>query len=183
MYAQKLPRPVGSEGHLAGKIRLICFASTPGDQVQFRRWATQLDDHIELLAVDTPVSALMTQAEALQALIERLSIYLNVPHALFAQGASGPVAYQVARAAERRFPGQTQHLFVSNCNAPAPSDAPLNVALTALYPAGALPEFRCWRDFSHRELELIEVPEPLPGDPHGQRLVQIINTHLGLLSL
>lgn len=184
MYAHKFHRRAGDPNDLAGKIRLICFASSVGEQVQFRRWSSQLSDHIELLAVDTPMFAQLSGAEALPALIERLSTYLGSPHALFAQGASGAVAYQVAEAAQRRFPGCTRHVFVSSCNAPEPSDPALNIPLTALYPAGAATALASWRDYNHRELELIELPNPQPGDSRGQqRLLQIINTHLGLLSL
>jgi surfactin synthase thioesterase subunit len=63
----------------------------------------------------------------------------------------------------------------------------LSVPLTAIYgsedPLAPLESMVNWRECTRREFELIEVTgNHLFITPQRQRLLQIVNTHLGLLS-
>lgn len=67
------------------------------------------------------------------------------------------------------------------------SNRSLSVPLTAIYgsedPLAPLESMVNWREFTRREFELIEVTgNHLFITPQRQRLLQIVNTHLGLLS-
>ncbi|QBF24550.1 hypothetical protein EXN22_02205 [Pseudomonas tructae] len=177
------------------RIRLICLACSQDHLSQYRAWSAELNDQIELVTVNVLAYGSLNVAQPLQdhctlvaSLVERLQVYLGKPHALFGQGPGAQLALTLARHTEHLHPGQTRHLFVSNCDSPLtpPDDAPgrLNVPVTALYRSGQLPRMLGWHAFSAREIELIELPdEPVDGPQRNQRLIQIINTHLGLLSL
>nr|WP_178117946.1 alpha/beta fold hydrolase [Pseudomonas sp. R5(2019)] len=232
------------------KIRLICFPYAGGDPEQFRSWSADLSDHIELVTVRLPGHGSRLDetpydewAPLLEDTFAQLSGYLKEPHALFGHSFGGRLAYEIAKLTERRYVGQTRHLFVSGCRSPdsdqarpflhelpqpdfdhallsrgiAPPEAvrnserrlqfepairsdlklaelwsdqigeSLNIPVTALYgsddPLDSVASMMNWREFTRREFELIEVR----GDhffvtTQRKRLLQIINTHLGLLS-
>ncbi|MGF6595215.1 thioesterase domain-containing protein [Pseudomonas sp. 2835] len=195
MHAPTLQRRTLSGSAQPPQIRLICLACSQDHLSQYRAWSVALNDHIELVTVNVlaygdPVQSLPLQKNPalIASLIERLQVYLRTPHALFGQGAGAHLALSLARHSEQLHPGQTRHLFVSSSDSPLAnaSEAPagLKVPVTALYPSGSLPRMLGWHDHSCREIELIELPNE-PGDAPllNQRLIQIINTHLGLLSL
>ena len=179
----------------ADRVRLICLACSQENLERYRAWSHALGDHIELIAVDvqreaecTPSDLLQPPTPVAQALFSRLQVFLGKPHALFGQHWGAHMAFQVAQLAERSYPGQTRRLFVSGCDSPeAPPpgalDPALSIPVTALYPPGALPRMLGWHAFAQRELELIELAQH-DGDrgSQDQRLLRIINTHLGLLS-
>lgn len=181
-------------GHSA-RIRLLCLACSRENLERYRAWSHELSDHIELITVDVqreaeclPSDLLQPPPPVAQALFSRLQVFLGKPHALYGQHWGAHMAFQMAQLAERAYPGQTRRLFVSACDSPeAPPPGTLDPALstpvTALYPPGALPRMLGWHAFAQRELELIELAPPSDDTrPQDERLIRIINTHLGLLS-
>jgi surfactin synthase thioesterase subunit len=187
-------------------IRLICFSQAGAGPDPFCSWAEGLNDHIELLTFilpgygerrdETPYSE---WPPLLADSFTALKPYLSEPHALFGHGLGAILAYELARLSEAQCPGQTRHLFISGCRSPdsppvspflhsLPSaDLSLSVPLTAIYgsedPLAPVESMVNWREFTRREFELIEVTgNHLFIMPQRQRLLQIVNTHLGLLS-
>ncbi|CAK9891930.1 MULTISPECIES: thioesterase domain-containing protein [Pseudomonas] len=196
MHAPTLQRRTVPGSAQPPQIRLICLACSQDHLSQYRAWSVALNDHIELVTVNVLAYGELTTSQPpynncalVASLVERLQVYLRKPHALFGQGAGAQLALALANHTEQLHPGQTRHLFVSTCDSPQAttgdeSVAALKVPVTALYPSGYLPRMLGWHDFSSREIELIELPEEPGDDPmRNQRLIQIINTHLGLLSL
>ncbi|MBJ9978464.1 hypothetical protein IAE35_24265 [Pseudomonas sp. S75] len=177
------------------RIRLICLACSQQHLDQYRAWAYALSEPVELIAVDiqrqaecAPCDPLQGPSALTRTLAEYLHPYLGEPHAVFGQRLGAHRAFELVQLAEREYPGQTRHLFVSSCDSPevtepGASNHAIHVPMTVLYPAGSLPGTLGWHAFVRRELELIELPEP-SADPSflDQRLVRIFNTHLGLLS-
>ncbi|WP_083199893.1 thioesterase domain-containing protein [Pseudomonas defluvii] len=175
-----------------GSIVLICFANSASSLVHYQRWQNDLNDHIELAPIDVSgygATAGGSGTEDLcEQLFERLQAYLRRPHALFGHNDGAHLAFEIAKRMQHVSPRLTRHLFVSMCDSPATSPCQtahnLQVPVTALYPPGSLKRILGWRDYICRELELIELPSTQLDDPKlQQRLMQIINTHLGLLSL
>ncbi|MFW0758681.1 thioesterase II family protein [Pseudomonas sp. H11T01] len=187
-------------------IRLICFAQEGAGPDPFCSWAGGLNDHIELLIYtlpghgkrqdETPYSE---WSPLLADSFTALKSYLSEPHALFGHGLGAILAYELARLSEAQHPGQTRHLFISGCRSPdsqpvssllhslLSSNRSLSVPLTAIYgsedPLAPAESMVNWREFTRREFELIEVTgNHLFITPARQRLLQIVNTHLGLLS-
>ncbi|WP_327439331.1 thioesterase domain-containing protein [Pseudomonas donghuensis] len=196
MHAPTLQRRTVPGSAQPPQVRLICLACSEDHLSQYRAWAAELNEHIELVTVNVLAYGDLTTSLPLQnkcalvaSLVERLQVYLRNPHALFGQGPGAQLAFALANHAAQLHPGQTRHLFVSTCDSPhattaGESVAALNVPVTALYPSGYLARMLGWHDFSSREIELIELPEEQGNEPmFNQRLLQIINTHLGLLSL
>ncbi|SPO64333.1 thioesterase domain-containing protein [Pseudomonas sp. JV241A] len=195
MHAPTLQRRTVPGSAQPPQIRLICLACSQDHLSQYRAWSVALNDHIELVTVNVLAYGDLTRPLPLQnnptliaALVERLQVYLHKPHALFGQGVGAQLAFALARNTEQLHPGQTRHLFVSTSDSPSADagEAPagLKVPVTALYPSGYLPRMLGWHDYSCREIELIELPDDQGEAPRfNQRLIQIINTHLGLLSL
>ncbi|MDH0649566.1 thioesterase domain-containing protein [Pseudomonas sp. GD03858] len=175
----------------SSRIRLICLACTRPQMIQYRTWAQTLSDPIELIAVDVPSavqpSTLATaypSTALAEILAERLQPYLAQPHAVFGQAAGAPLALALTQLAQGKHPGQTRHLFVSSCDSPELSAAPvIQVPMTVLYPPGSMAAMLGWHAPARRALELIELPLPSAGSSLlNQRLVRIFNAHLGLLS-
>lgn len=231
------------------KTRLICFPQAGAGPEQMRSWAAGLAEHIELVIVRLPGHG-SRQDEApiddwprlLQDAFDALQPLLAQPHALFGHGLGGLLAYEMAKRAQDRYPGQTRHLFVSGCRSPdspalrpllhslpstpfyeamlslgaTPLEIPrdqasrrhyetlmrtdlklfeswcdqssgsLDIPLTALYGSedtlAAVNNMANWREFTRREFELIEVAgNHFFIKSQRQRLLQLINTHLGLL--
>jgi len=195
VHAPTLQRRTVSGSAQPPQIRLICLACSQDHLSQYRAWSVALNDHIELVTVNVlaygdPIRSLPLHGNPtlIDSLIERLQVYLRKPHALFGQGAGAQLALALARHTEQLHPGQTRHLFVATSDSPqadpAEAAAGLSVPVTALYPSGSLPRMLGWHDHSGREIELIELPDAAGDAPQlNQRLIQIINTHLGLLSL
>lgn len=187
-------------------IRLICFSQAEAGPDPFRSWVGRLNDHIELLIFTLPGHGQRQDetpyAEGSPLLADSFSAlkpYLREPHALFGHGPGAMLAYELARLSEAEHPGQTRHLFISGCRSPdsqpaSPllqpppwADRSLSVPLTAFYgsedPLVPAQSMVNWREYTRREFELIEVTgNYLFITPQRQRLLQIINTHLGLLS-
>lgn len=171
-------------------IRLICLASKRQQLIQYRTWSRALSDPIELVAVDISATAHADGPYAPQSLpmlartlASRLQPFLAHPHALFAQDEATHLALALAYLAQRSNPGQTRRLFVSSCDSPEATEGVqtehLQVPVTAFYPPDMLAAMLGWQRLAHRELELVELPaQSWPGD---QRLINILNAHLGLL--
>jgi len=231
------------------RIRLICFPQAGADPEQLRNWSAGLDEQVELVVVRLPGRG-NRQGEApyddwpllLADSFNALKPLLSRPHALFGHGLGGLLAYETAKRAQQRYPGQTRHLFIAGCRSPdsppvrpllhplpalafreamlslgaTPVEMPrdeagkrlyevllrsdlklseswydesndtLDVPLTALYgsedPLAPVNAMVNWREFTRREFELIEVAgNHFFIKSQRQRLLQIINTHLGLL--
>lgn len=176
------------------RTRLICLACSQEHLEQYRAWSHALSDHIELVAVDvrrhaecSPCNPLQGPSALARTVAKYLHPYLEGPHALFGQRLGAHMAFELAQLAEREYPEQTRHLFVSSCDSPrvakpAASENAIRIPVTVLYPPGTLPEMLGWHAFVRRELELIELPEhSVDKSYQDQRLVRIFNTHLGLL--
>ena len=187
-------------------IRLICFSQAGAGPDLFCTWAQGLNDHIELLTFTLPTHGERQDetpdsewSPLLADSFTALKPYLSEPHALFGHGLGAILAFELARLSEAQCPGQTRHLFISGRRSPdsppispllhsQPSaDLSLNVPLTAICgsedPQAPVESMVNWREFTRREFELIEVAgNHLFITPQRQRLLQIVNTHLGLLS-
>lgn len=167
-------------------IRLICLASDRQQLVQYRTWSHALSDPIELVAVDISAAGLdapQSFPSLARTLAGRLQPFLAQPHAVFAQDAAVHLALALTYLTQRSAPGQTRRLFVSSCDSPAATEGGqterLQVPVTAFYPPGTLAAMLGWQRLARRELELVELAaHSRPGE---QRLVSILNTHLGLL--
>ncbi|MHA6162972.1 hypothetical protein ACX3X6_19095 [Pseudomonas sichuanensis] len=171
-------------------IRLVCLASNRQQLIQYRTWSHALSDPIELVAVDLSATVHADELDAPQSLpalartlASRLQPFLAQPHALFAQDEAAHLALALTYLAQRSHPGQTRRLFVSSCDSPQATEGGqtehLQVPVTAFYPPGTLAAMLGWQRLAHRELELVELPpHSRPGD---QRLISILNAHLGLL--
>ncbi|MGC1332683.1 MAG: alpha/beta fold hydrolase [Pseudomonas sp.] len=106
-------------------MRLICFSCPGSDPQQTLEWASDLDDHIELVSVCLPGHGSRSDEMALQewpSLLEQtfaqLKPLLAEPHALLGHCLGGSIAYEIAKRASRAFPGQTRHLFIAGCRSP-----------------------------------------------------------------
>ncbi len=178
------------------RIRLICLAYDRQQLMQYRTWAQTLCDPIELIAADVPPSVRLDGFDPAQppcplarALLDKLQPYLAQPHAIFGQGLGAHVAVALTQLAQNHHPGQTRHLFVSTYDSPPPrlditTSLAIQVPMTVLYLPGSLPAMLGWHSLARQGLELIELPaQSVDTSLLNQRLVRIINTHLGLLSL
>ncbi|MDB6142878.1 MAG: thioesterase [Pseudomonas sp.] len=191
------------------KTRLICFPYAEADPEQFRTWASGLDDHIELITLRLPGHgsrldelAYDQWALLLDDMFSALKPYLRKPHAFFGHSLGARLAYEMAKRAQARYPGQTRHLFISGCRSPDAQqhesfklaerwsnhlDIGLDTPLTALYGSDDLVDTATsmmnWRAFTRGAFELIEISgDHLFVNAQRRRLLHIINTHLGLLS-
>ncbi|HGM5583382.1 TPA: thioesterase II family protein [Pseudomonas putida] len=193
MHVQK--PPATEDSGQPPRTRLICLACRQEHLEQYRAWSNALSDHIELIAVDvrrhaecSPCDPLHGPSPLARTVAKHLHPYLKGPHALFGQCLGAHLAFELAQLAEREYPGQTRHLFVSSCDSPRVAEPgasanAIRLPVTVLYPLGALPEMLGWHAFVRRELELIELPDHRVDKSYqDQRLVRIFNTHLGLLS-
>ncbi len=192
MYAQPQQQLTSRHPVQPGSMVLICFASDASGLMHYHRWQHALNDHIELVPIDVsdyrPAMGDSGAQHRCEQLFERLQVYLRRPHALFGQNNGARVAFEIAKRMQLTRPGLTRHLFVSMSDNPAAAPCHtghgLQVPVTALYPPGRLNTILGWQGSTCRELELIELPDTDLGSPIlQQRLTQIINTHLGLLSL
>lgn len=109
----------------AVRTRLICFPNAGGDPEQFRGWAPELAEHIELVTVRLPGhGSRMKEAPydqwplLLEHTLVALRPYLNEPHAFYGHGFGGRLAFEMAHLAQALYPGQTEHLFISGCRSP-----------------------------------------------------------------
>ena len=171
-------------------IRLVCLASNRQQLIQYRSWSRALRDPIELVAVDISATEHADGLDAPQphtllarTLASRLQPFLAHPHAVFAQDEAAHLALALTYLAQRSNPGQTRRLFVSSCDSPEAAEGGLTehlqVPVTAFYPPDTLAAMLGWQRLARRELELVELPaHSQPGD---QRLLSILNAHLGLL--
>ncbi|MEN8642027.1 hypothetical protein [Pseudomonas sichuanensis] len=171
-------------------IRLICLASDRQQLIQYRTWSRALSDPIELVAVDISATVPADELAAPQSLpslartlASRLQPFLAHPHAIFAQDEAAHLALALTYLAQRSNPGQTRRLFVSSCDSPEATEGGqtehLQVPVTAFYPPDTLAAMLGWQRLARQELELVELPaHSLPGD---QRLISVLNAHLGLL--
>lgn len=172
------------------RTRLICLASNRQQLIQYRTWSQALGDPVEVVAVDISARVHADGLDALQSrpllartLASRLQPFLAHPHAVFAQYEAAHLALALTYLAQRSNPGQTLRLIVSSCDSPAATEGGqtehLQVPVTAFYPTGTLAAMLGWQRLARRELELVELPaHSRPGE---QRLVSILNAHLGLL--
>jgi pyochelin biosynthesis protein PchC len=112
------PRP-------AARLRLVCFPHGSGNATFYRPWAALLPDDVELVAVQYPgrldriaEPCVVDMATMVARASEALADVLPHPTILFGHSMGASIAYEVARAAERRYGGPLAGLVVSGRPSP-----------------------------------------------------------------
>lgn len=106
--------------------RLVCFAHAGGSPGAFRRWPSALAPQVEVWTASLPGRDARDDApfeRSWERLVEDLADALKPGHAeapvaLLGHSLGGTIAFEVARALERRGGPPPKHLFVSGCRAP-----------------------------------------------------------------
>lgn len=112
------PRP-------AARMRLFCFSYAGGGAAVFRPWALTMPADVEVAAVLLPgresrlrEPPMRSMSELLAALIPALEPQLDRPFAFFGHSMGSLVAFEVARALQRRGGPAPRRLLVSGRRAP-----------------------------------------------------------------
>ena len=122
-----------SESRVAeARVRLVCFPYAGGGSGVFRDWQALLAPAVEVWAVQLPgrESRLFEEPyvavdAAVEAVVAALADCTDRPLALFGHCMGAMLAFETARALERRAPGMVRHLFVA---ASRSADLPVNEA-------------------------------------------------------
>lgn len=114
------------------RVRLFCLPYAGGAASAFRGWDRVLDPLIDVCPVqlpgretrwsEPPFTDMQTMVNAL---VDALSPFMEMPFALFGHSLGGTVAFEMARALERLGRAGPVHLFASGARAPhGPSQRP-----------------------------------------------------------
>lgn len=107
------------------RLRLFCFPYAGGGASIFRTWPDDLPPSIQICSIQLPGresrlrEPCFTRLEPLvQALVQALSPYLDVPYAFFGHSLGALIGFELARALVRENRPSPVHLFVSGHSAP-----------------------------------------------------------------
>lgn len=116
----RVPKPLDNP-----KLRLICLPYAGGNSNSYMKWAEQLPDGIELVAVELPgrsARMLETPYDEMHGLVDDLyeafQPFLNIPYVLFGHSLGGRIAYEMMLRSQQRQQPLAQHLIVSASRAP-----------------------------------------------------------------
>lgn len=106
-------------------LRLFCFPYAGGGALNFRSWADNLPQTIEVCAVDLPgrgtqiKSPPFTRIEPLvEAIASTLIPYLDKPFVFFGHSMGGLIIFELTRLLRRKYHKSPVHLFISGRRAP-----------------------------------------------------------------
>ncbi len=127
------------------RLRLFCLPYAGGAASTFRGWDGVLDPAIDVCPVQLPgretrwsESPFTDMATLVDALVEALSPFMDLPFAIFGHSLGGTVAFELARALDRLRRAGPVHLFASGARAPhrPPQRRPLHNLPSAEFVAG-----------------------------------------------
>jgi medium-chain acyl-[acyl-carrier-protein] hydrolase len=108
--------------------RLVCFAHAGGGPAAYRKWPLALAPEVEVWTATLPGRAARSEeafAASWEDVVEGLAAALSEqqagddrPQAILGHSLGAILAFEVARALERRPGSRTSHLFVSGCRSP-----------------------------------------------------------------
>lgn len=106
-------------------LRLFCFSYAGGNASIYDAWQAELDERIEVCAVQLPgrgtrfhEAPCTSLSEILNPMADILLAERDLPYAFFGHSLGALVAFELARLCQRRYMAMPVHLFVSGCAAP-----------------------------------------------------------------
>ena len=117
------------------RLRLFCFPYAGGGASIFRQWSENMPEGVEVCAIQLPgrenriIDPPFTKlAPLVDAMVEALDPYFDVPFAFFGHSIGAKIAFELARELRRKKGVHPVHLFVSGSRPPhIPEPRPLHM--------------------------------------------------------